>query len=73
MIQAMTTTQATPGYNRRMTFAFTADRNGRPVAYYWSQCRVSTSRWIRAPFEASKLLVAMGAADETRYQKGRTF
>jgi hypothetical protein len=57
----------TPGYNRRIAFAFTADRNGRPVAYYWSRGSLTAGRWIRAPYEQSKLLVALGSADEIPY------
>jgi hypothetical protein len=56
-------TQATPGYNRRMTFAFTTDKRNRPVAYFWGR----GWRWYRAPYEASKLLVEQGLADESPY------
>jgi hypothetical protein len=63
MNSAATTDQPTPGYNRRMTFAFTTDKRGRPVAYYWGR----NWRWFRAPYEASKLLVAQELADETAY------
>jgi hypothetical protein len=57
--------KATPGYNRRMAFAFATDKRGRPIAYYWS----CTGRWIRARYNDAQLFVAQGLADEIPYSK----
>lgn len=57
----------TPGFNCRIGIAFTADKNGRPIAYYWS--RSLYPRWIRIGYDRAKLLVATKQADEVPYVK----
>ena len=66
----MPTTQKTPGYNCRLSIAFTADKHGRPIAYYLS--RSSSLRWIRMSYDAAKLFVAQEQADEILYIPNRT-
>jgi hypothetical protein len=56
----------TPGFNCRIAIAFTADKHGRPIAYRWS---FPGMRWIRMGYDAAKLHVAAGEADEIRYVK----
>lgn len=63
----MTTTQTapTPGFNRRMTFAFTSDKRGRSIAYYWGGGH--PGRWFRTAYQAAKLAIEQEQADETPY------
>ncbi len=53
----------TPGYNIRLQIRFSADRNGRPLAHYWSQSVLSNGRWIKMGYEAARMFVAQGQAD----------
>lgn len=53
-----------PGFNGRIGIAFTADKNGRPIAYRWC---FPAMRWIRIGYDAAKLHIAAGEADEIRY------
>lgn len=57
----------TPGFNTRLQIAFTADKNGKAIAYYWS--RAVYPRWIRIGYDRAKLLVAGGDADQVAYTK----
>jgi hypothetical protein len=52
----------TPGYNCRLTIRFSADKNGRPLAHYWSHNRLSSGRWIRLGYDEAKMFVAQGQA-----------
>ena len=61
-----TSTAPTPGFNRRMQFAFTSDKRGRPIAYYYGGHSFGRC-WFRTPYEAAKVLVAQELADETPY------
>jgi hypothetical protein len=62
----------TPNYNRRLTVTFGSDKNGRPLAYYWSNAYsvgmqgMGLGRWIRVKLDDAKLWVAQGLADEYR-------
>ena len=56
----------TPGYNSRLGIAFTADKNGRQVAYYWSR---AASRWIKMGLDEAKLHVAAGDPDRIEYRR----
>ena len=56
----------TPGYNSRLQIAFTADKNGKAIAYYLSRGGGSM-RWIRMGYAAAKDFVAQQTADEVRY------
>jgi len=63
----MTTTQKTPGYNCRLRIAFAADKNGTPIAYYWSGRGAiipGGGRWIKMGLEAARLFVAQEQADQ---------
>lgn len=64
----------TPGYNTRLRIAFTADRNGRPVAYYWSGHGYpgmrGAGRWIRMSLAEARDHVAQGYADQVSYLTG---
>ena len=61
-------TTPTPGFSRRMTFAFTTDKRGRGVAYYWSHSyNFGSSRWIRTKLDEARVFVAMDLADEVPY------
>lgn len=65
--KTMNTTQATektPGFNRRMEICFGTDKNGRPIAYYFSKSYLCNWRRIRMNYVAAKLFVAQGQADE---------
>ena len=55
----------TPGFNTRIQIAFTADKNGKPIAYYWS--RALSPRWIKIGYDRAKMLVATGDADQISY------
>ena len=57
----------TPGFNCRIGIAFTANKNGKPIAYYWS--RSMYPRWIRIGYDRAKLLVDSGQADRIAYVK----
>jgi hypothetical protein len=54
----------TPGFNTRISIAFTADKNGKPIAYYWSSLAM---RWIRIGYDKAKMLVSTGGADQVDY------
>jgi hypothetical protein len=54
----------TPGFNSRISIAFTADKNGKPIAYYWSSLAM---RWIRIGYDRAKTLVSAGDADQVNY------
>ena len=56
----------TPGFNSRISIAFTADKNGKPIAYYWSRRAV---RWIKIGYDKAKVLVGSGDADQTEYRR----
>lgn len=56
----------TPGYNTRISIAFTADKNGRPIAYRWSSASL---RWIKTSYDTAKVLVGSGNADEIEYKR----
>lgn len=56
----------TPGFNCRISIAFTADKNGKPVAYRWSAMAM---RWIKMAHAEAKMLVSTEAADEIEYRK----
>lgn len=47
-----------------LQIAFTADKRGRPIAYYWSR---PCMRWMRMGLEAAKVDVATGNAIEVPY------
>lgn len=50
---------------KQQMIAFTADKNGKPVAY--KDTRSISARWVRVSYEEAKLLVATGAAREVAY------
>lgn len=56
--------EKTPGFNTRISIAFTTDKNGKPLAYRWSSLQM---RWFRMPYDKAKVLVATNSADETTY------
>ena len=59
---AMSMRDVTPGYNRRLSIAFTTDKRGKVLAYYWSGAyggRAAVGglgRWIRMPLANAHLL-----------------
>ena len=53
----------TPGYNCRLTIKFSADKNGRPLAHYWSQSILGSGRWIKMSYDAAQLFIAQEQAD----------
>jgi hypothetical protein len=56
----------TPGFNTRISIAFTADKNGKPIAYRW--CRPGM-RWIKMNYDEAKMLVASESADQIEYRR----
>jgi hypothetical protein len=58
-------TNKTPGYNCRLTIRFSTDKNGNPLAHYWSQNILSNGRWIRLGYDAARLFVAQEQADQS--------
>lgn len=56
----------TPGFNTRISIAFTADKNGKPVAYRWSRMGM---RWIKMAYAEAKMLVATEVADQINYTR----
>lgn len=62
----------TPGYNCRLSIAFTTDKRGKVLAYYWSGGRApvgSLGRWMRMPLADARLFVAEGSADQDTYRR----
>jgi hypothetical protein len=60
----------TPGYNRRLSVAFTVDKHGKPIAYRWSGDFAPGTlhvRWIRMPLVEAQNLAAQGAVERVRY------
>ena len=60
----------TPGYNRRLSVAFTVDKHGKPIAYRWSGDFAPGTlhgRWIRMPLVEAQNLDAQGAVNRVRY------
>jgi hypothetical protein len=51
---------------KQLNIAFTADKNGTPIAYKWS---VGAMRWIKMSMDDAKLMVATGAARQVKYSK----
>jgi len=64
----------TPGYNTRLRIAFTANRSGQPIAYYWSghgyPGMKGAGRWIRMSLAEARDHVAQGYADQVSYLTG---
>ena len=60
----------TPGYNSRLRIAFTVDRHGRPIAYYWSGrfAPGTDGRWIRMNLAEARSFIATDEADQVTYQ-----
>lgn len=58
-------TAKTPGYNCRLTIKFSADKNGRPLAHYWSGGTFGQARWFRISYDAARLFIAQGQADQS--------
>jgi hypothetical protein len=56
----------TPGFNTRISVAFAADKNGKPVAYRWSRAAL---RWIKMSYAEAKVFVSSGSADEVEYRR----
>jgi hypothetical protein len=61
--EAAQTTQETE-MKKQTQIAFTADKNGRPVAYRWD---LTCFRWFRIGYDEAKLRIALGTAREVRY------
>ena len=62
----------TPGYASRLRVAFTVDRHGKPVAYYWSgrfAPGTFDGRWIRMNLAEARSFVASDEADQVMYQR----
>jgi hypothetical protein len=57
----------TPGYNKHLEIAFTTDRRGRPIAYYYGGGAASFGRWIRMPLDDARHFVATGEASQVTY------
>ena len=55
----MKTNQNTPGYNSKITVRISADKNGRPMAHYWS---LMARRWIGMNLDEGRLLIATETA-----------
>lgn len=68
-----TTTPATktPGYNCRLQIALTADRHGKPIAYYWSRSLGGMGRWIRMGRDAAEQFIGQEQADQVPYTGSR--
>lgn len=67
----MTTTTNTP----RKLVAFSYDKNGKKIAYYWRSGRGSIcfGRFFRMPVADAVLMVAMGEAIEVEHDKSKLF
>lgn len=52
--------------NKQQMIAFTADKNGKPIAYRDDRM---AGRWVKVGYEHAKMLVATGAAREVQYTK----
>jgi hypothetical protein len=48
--------------------AFTADKNGTPIAYYLLRAGFTT-RWIKMGYDKAKIEVATGTAIQVEYVK----
>lgn len=59
----------TPGYNTRLFIAFSADRHGKPLAYYWSGHGApgTLGRWIKMSVDEARDHLAQGFADRSEY------
>lgn len=73
---AMNATEKTPGYNCRLSIAFSSDKRGKKLAYYWSAGSFNRraapgtfGRWIKMPLAAAELFVAQGQADCVPYTR----
>ena len=56
----MTTTENTPGYNRRLEIFFTTSKRGQRLAYYWSPRQF---RAFRISLDAAEIMRATETAD----------
>ncbi len=65
----MSSAEKTPGYNSRLEISLSADKNGRPTAYYLLKSYLCTWRRIRMSHADAKLFVAQGQADEIPHQR----
>lgn len=69
-----TTKTKTPGYNSHLSIAFSADKRGKPLAYYWSGHGYPGApfggRWIRMPLENARMFVAQELATQVPYLSG---
>ena len=58
----MNTTTNTPGYNCRITIAFSTDKNGRRRARYIGQF-IGSRRSFPIPVDTAEMLISTGDAD----------